>query len=81
MPKRKRADPTTKRKPKKAEPKPDPEGDESPFFPVRAVLQERRKKGVFEYLVDWEPNPKTGEEYPPNWVRRAPSSFPPPVIL
>lgn len=35
---------------------------------IRDILQERRRSGKIEYLVDWENDSETGEQYPPTWV-------------
>ncbi|KAF6817317.1 endosomal cargo receptor [Colletotrichum sojae] len=35
---------------------------------IRDILQERRRGGKIEYLVDWESDAETGEQYPPTWA-------------
>ncbi|KAI4112987.1 MAG: hypothetical protein LQ345_005951 [Seirophora villosa] len=45
----------------------DGDADASEDFPIKGVLNERKKKGKTEYLVDWEPD-SDGEEYHPSWL-------------
>lgn len=42
--------------------------DEPPNWPVRRITGQREDGNLMEYLVEWEPHPLTGEEYPPSWV-------------
>lgn len=75
MPKRKKLNFRSKRKTKEQQPK---EVD----FPARGILAERtNKKGVLEYLVDWEgTDPRTGKDYDHEWVRASTPTRRPPTL-
>ncbi|KAF6841749.1 endosomal cargo receptor [Colletotrichum plurivorum] len=38
------------------------------WWTIRDIIQERRRGGKIEYLVDWESDSETGEQYPPTWA-------------
>lgn len=45
------------------------------YWEIRGILQERKKKGQLQYLVNWSgQDPETGRAYEPTWV--IPPSFP-----
>lgn len=47
------------------------------FYAVRAILDEKHEKGKVWYKIDWAPDPNTGEEFDPSWVRlHSTPSFP-----
>lgn len=50
-------------------PKKPREPSKEKWYIIRDILQERRRGGQIEYLIDWEDDTKTGEQYPPTWVR------------
>jgi hypothetical protein len=35
---------------------------------IKDILDERRRNGRLEYLVEWENDPDTGESFPTEWV-------------
>lgn len=43
---------------------PDDEG----WYSIKGILDERKASGRVEYLVDWENDIDTGEQYPPSWI-------------
>jgi hypothetical protein len=50
------------------------------YWDVDDVLDERKKNGKFEYLLQWRDiNPKTGRAYSPTWVGWAVASHSPAV--
>jgi len=40
------------------------------WWQVRAIVKERKRRGRIQYLVDWEPDPVTGEPYEKEWKYR-----------
>ncbi|WYZ38625.1 hypothetical protein EsH8_III_000539 [Colletotrichum jinshuiense] len=48
-------------------PKPKQQPKEK-WWIIRDILQERTRGSKIEYLVDWEDDPDTGEQYPPSWA-------------
>jgi hypothetical protein len=41
---------------------------EEGWWSIRAIIDERLVNGRVEYLVDWEPDTKTGKSFEPTWV-------------
>ncbi|KEY69880.1 hypothetical protein S7711_06436, partial [Stachybotrys chartarum IBT 7711] len=41
--------------------------EEEVWYHIKGILQERKRRGRTEYLVDWEPDEKTGKPYDPTW--------------
>lgn len=53
---------------------PSPPSDDGDWHAISEILDERRKHGRLEYLVDWEgKDPRTGERYDQSWVSRSAS--------
>lgn len=46
---------------------PVPSDEEEVWYHIKGILQERKRRGRTEYLVDWEPDEKTGKPYDPTW--------------
>ena len=42
---------------------------EDGWWPARAILKEKGSGGRKQYLIDWEPHPKTREVFEPSYVR------------
>lgn len=69
---------------------PSPPSDDGDWHAISEILDERRKHGRLEYLVDWEgKDPRTGEPYDQSWVSRSalslravgtPAHHPPPSL-
>ena len=61
--------PSLRKRPKKSLKEPDSQASDEPqWWSVQAVLEERKRPGKpIEYKVLWDPNPQTGETYPPSW--------------
>jgi hypothetical protein len=56
---------TTKPKKRPTAPPPPPED----WFQIRDIIRERVRRGLTEYLVDWEGiDPATDAPYEPTWV-------------
>ena len=48
---------------------PSPPSDDRDWFAISEILDERRRHGRLEYLVDWEgKDTRTGERYDRSWV-------------
>jgi hypothetical protein len=47
---------------------PEPERADHGVWSVRAILKQRKKGNKTQYLLDWDPDPDTGEHYEPTWV-------------
>lgn len=41
---------------------------EDEWYSIREIKDEKIVKGIIYYLVDWEDNSQTGEQYSPTWV-------------
>lgn len=50
-------------------PSPSPPSEDEEWYAIKQILDERRKRGRLEYLVDWEGTDRnTGRPYPQSWV-------------
>ncbi|KAF2402926.1 hypothetical protein EJ06DRAFT_314812 [Trichodelitschia bisporula] len=44
-----------------------PAPDSAPEYQARAILKERNVRGHLQYLIDWEKDVRTGEDFKPSW--------------
>ncbi|CAG9999711.1 unnamed protein product [Clonostachys byssicola] len=69
MPRRVRKKQTKKSTPVISAPPADDNEEESGWYVIKDIIDERRVRGKVEYLIDWEDNPKTGKSYDPTWAK------------
>jgi hypothetical protein len=49
--------------------KPKPVVEDTRWYTIRCIVDERTSCEELEYLVDWEDDIETGESYGPTWVK------------